>query len=219
MRFNLLRLNIFLNFSEVSALSYVRRWPVIGRCIGWYLMPIRSPRIQRVPQRSGGGGYSQNENWKPVPWNGSRLLLFHKYKFTKELKWKKYWAPQTTHWSHTYLSDIKKIIPCNFCCFWLTYPFSRILVDFSLFICLKEFSACIPIYSVGFSACAWDIWWSFPCRRRLFKIIRDWILLVCFSWRYEATEGPRVNFVMREALFEIYTWILCRFIPTWETNK
>ena len=32
---------------------------------------------------------------------------------------------------------------------------------------------------------------------------RDWILLVCFSWRYEATEGPRVNFVMREALFEI----------------
>ena len=49
--------------------------------------------------------------------------------------------------------------------------------------------------------------------------IRDWILLVCFSWRYEVTEGPRVNFVMREALFEIYTWILCRFIPPWETNK
>ena len=23
------------------------------------------------------------------------------------------------------------------------------------------------------------------------------------------TEGPHVNFVMREALFEIYTWILC----------
>ena len=23
------------------------------------------------------------------------------------------------------------------------------------------------------------------------------------------TDGPRVNFVMREALFEIYTWILC----------
>ena len=23
------------------------------------------------------------------------------------------------------------------------------------------------------------------------------------------TEGPRVNFVMRKALFEIYTWILC----------
>ena len=23
------------------------------------------------------------------------------------------------------------------------------------------------------------------------------------------TEGPRVNFVMREALFKIYTWILC----------
>ena len=23
------------------------------------------------------------------------------------------------------------------------------------------------------------------------------------------TEGPRVNFVMRETLFEIYTWILC----------
>ena len=23
------------------------------------------------------------------------------------------------------------------------------------------------------------------------------------------TEGPRVNFVMSEALFEIYTWILC----------
>ena len=52
-----------------------------------------------------------------------------------------------------------------------------------------------------------------------FKSIRDWILLVCFSWRYEATEGPRVNCVMRAALFEIYTWILCRFIPPWETNK
>ena len=50
-------------------------------------------------------------------------------------------------------------------------------------------------------------------------IFRDWILLVCFSWRYEAIEVPRVNFVMREALFEIYTWILCRFIPSWETNK
>ena len=50
-------------------------------------------------------------------------------------------------------------------------------------------------------------------------LFRDWILLVCFSWRYEATEGPRVNCVMREALFEIYTWILCRFIPPWETNK
>ena len=25
------------------------------------------------------------------------------------------------------------------------------------------------------------------------------------------TEGPRVNFIMREALFEIYTWILCGF--------
>ena len=23
------------------------------------------------------------------------------------------------------------------------------------------------------------------------------------------TEGPRVNFVMREALFEIYTWTIC----------
>ena len=23
------------------------------------------------------------------------------------------------------------------------------------------------------------------------------------------TEGPRVNFIMREELFEIYTWILC----------
>ena len=23
------------------------------------------------------------------------------------------------------------------------------------------------------------------------------------------TEGPRVNFVMRETLFEIYTWTLC----------
>ena len=23
------------------------------------------------------------------------------------------------------------------------------------------------------------------------------------------TEGPRVNFIMHEALFEIYTWILC----------
>ena len=28
---------------------------------------------------------------------------------------------------------------------------------------------------------------------------RDWILLVCFSWRYEATEDPLVNFEKREA--------------------
>ena len=51
------------------------------------------------------------------------------------------------------------------------------------------------------------------------RLNRDWILLVCFSWRTEATEGPRVNFVTREALFEIYMWILCRFIPPWETNQ
>ena len=46
------------------------------------------------------------------------------------------------------------------------------------------------------------LWWIslYDCVKRLF---RDWILLVCFSWRYEATEGPHVNFVMREALFEI----------------
>ena len=56
-------------------------------------------------------------------------------------------------------------------------------------------------------------------RKTMCDIIRDWILLVCFSWRYEATEGPRVNFIMREALFELYTWILCRFIPPWQTNK
>ena len=47
----------------------------------------------------------------------------------------------------------------------------------------------------------------------------EFYCLVCFSWTYEATEGPRLNFVMHEALFEIYTWILCRFIPPWETNK
>ena len=52
-----------------------------------------------------------------------------------------------------------------------------------------------------------------------YNLFRDWILLVCFSWRYEVTEGPRVNFVMCGALFEIYTWILCHFIPPWETNK
>ena len=57
------------------------------------------------------------------------------------------------------------------------------------------------------------------CTKIQWYSIRDWILLVCFSWRYEATEGPRVNFVMREVRFEIYTWILCRFIPPWETNK
>ena len=34
-------------------------------------------------------------------------------------------------------------------------------------------------------------------------LIRDWILLVCFSWRYEATEVPRVNFVMREEILKI----------------
>ena len=57
-----------------------------------------------------------------------------------------------------------------------------------------------------------------PTHGEVYKF-RDWILLVCFSWRYEATEGPRVNFVMREALFEIYTWILCRFIPPWEQTS
>ena len=72
----------------------------------------------------------------------------------------------------------------------------------------------------------WNRWkrnWMKLDRKQVLKlplpIIRDWILLVCFSWRYEATEVLRVNFVMREALFEIYTWILCRFIPSWETNK
>ena len=56
------------------------------------------------------------------------------------------------------------------------------------------------------------------CHRRPMvnqHLLRDWILLVCFSWRYEATEGPCVNFVMREALFEIYTWIL---VPFWLRN-
>ena len=32
---------------------------------------------------------SQNENRKPAPGNGIRLLLFDKCKFTKPLKWKK----------------------------------------------------------------------------------------------------------------------------------
>ena len=61
--------------------------------------------------------------------------------------------------------------------------------------------------------------WNTKTILQIWASIRDWILLVCFSWRYEATEVPRVNFVMREALFEIYTWIPCRFIPSWETNK
>ena len=34
------------------------------------------------------------------------------------------------------------------------------------------------------------------------------------------TEGPRVNFVMREALFEIYTWILClSYLHEKQTSK
>ena len=34
------------------------------------------------------------------------------------------------------------------------------------------------------------------------------------------TEGPRVNFVMREALFEIYTWILClSYLHEKQTNR
>ena len=34
------------------------------------------------------------------------------------------------------------------------------------------------------------------------------------------TEGPRVNFVMREALFEIYTWILCNsFLHEKQTSR
>ena len=36
------------------------------------------------------------------------------------------------------------------------------------------------------------------------RLLRDWILLVCFSWR--------------EARYEIYKWTLCRFIPPWETR-
>ena len=45
---------------------------------------------------------SQNEKRKPMQWNGIRLLLFDKCKFTKSLNWKTYWTRQTTHWSHIY---------------------------------------------------------------------------------------------------------------------
>ena len=34
-------------------------------------------------------------------------------------------------------------------------------------------------------------------------------LFEIYTWILWMTEGARVNFVMREALFEIYTWILC----------
>ena len=44
-------------------------------------------------------------------------------------------------------------------------------------------------------------WKRLSLPSRINDILRDWILLVCFLWRYAATEGPRVNFVMREALF------------------
>ena len=37
--------------------------------------------------------------------------------------------------------------------------------------------------------------------RLLWILIRDWILLVCFSWRYEATEDQRVNFEKRITKF------------------
>ena len=39
----------------------------------------------------------------------------------------------------------------------------------------------------------------------------EFYLFVPLTWRYIVwmTEGPCVNFVMREALFEIYMWILC----------
>ena len=41
------------------------------------------------------------------------------------------------------------------------------------------------------------------CGGRQISLLRDWILLVCFSWRYEwqrVHKCTRVNFVMREAL-------------------
>ena len=51
---------------------------------------------------------------------------------------------------------------------------------------------------------------SLPERHDMWYLtfFRDWILLVCFPWRYEATEDPRVNFVMR---FNPYIYILTTF--------
>ena len=43
------------------------------------------------------------------------------------------------------------------------------------------------------------------------------ILLVCFSWRYEATEGPRVNFVMRESLYLYFNYFI-KTVPFWLRN-
>ena len=44
--------------------------------------------------------HRENENRKPVSWNGIRLLLFDKCKFTKPFRRTKSWTRQTTHWSH-----------------------------------------------------------------------------------------------------------------------
>ena len=43
--------------------------------------------------------------------------------------------------------------------------------------------------------------WCTVLKHERKHLLRDWILLVCFSWRYDATEVPRVNFVMCEAIF------------------
>ena len=43
-------------------------------------------------------------------------------------------------------------------------------------------------------------------KEELYYGIEFYLFVLMEVWM---TEGPRVNFVMREALFEIYTWILC----------
>ena len=44
----------------------------------------------------------QNENRKPVTWNGIRLLSFDKCKFTKPFQRTKCSTRETTHWSYIY---------------------------------------------------------------------------------------------------------------------
>ena len=98
--------------------------------------------------------------------------------------------------------------PCSFerqSIYWWNIENWRILILYVLFSFQVDLHLFLPLLN----------WWeNLLCRmkyscnkfRQMYKAIsiRDWILLVV--WK---TEGPRFNFVMSEALFEIYTWINC----------
>ena len=70
-----------------------------------YVYSISSREFEECLNKAGNHTWRkrrQNENRKPVSWNGIRLLLFDKCKFTKPFQRTKSWTRQTTHWSHIY---------------------------------------------------------------------------------------------------------------------